>query len=189
MIKAIVFDCFGVLVTEYWFTFKRDYFGHDKALADKAAELMDHANAGLLSYGQFVDELAEMAKVTPAKVREYLGGNAPDEELLEYITKVLKPNYKIGMLSNASSNWLKKMLSEDQLELFDAISLSYETGMAKPDERAYQLIADKLGVEPEECVFIDDQERYATAAEEAGMQAITYLSFDQMEKELTRVLQ
>jgi FMN phosphatase YigB (HAD superfamily) len=188
MIKAIIFDCFGVLVTENWFRFKDTFFGDDPERGRKAAELMDQANAGLLTMDQFVDELAALAGVEGAEVRKYLDGNARDDQLLSFIAEELKPQYKIGMLSNASANFLQRMLTDEQRALFDAIDLSYESGIAKPSELAYVHIAEKLSVAPEECIFIDDQERHCSGAKDTGMRAIEYKNFTSLKADLGQLL-
>ena len=53
--------------------------------------------------------------------------------------------------------------------LFDAVVISAEVGMRKPEERIFQHAASLLGVEPQECVFIDDIEANVVAAEALGM--------------------
>lgn len=187
MIKAIIFDCFGVLVTEGWLPFKATHFGKDPDLNRQATELSHRANAGLISHDEFVEAIAGLAGLSGREVSEAIDVNVPNEPLLEYI-KQLKKHYAIGMLSNASGNWLAQLFTKEQVELFDAVGLSYELGAVKPDERAYEEIIDQLGVEPSECVFVDDQERHCTGAREAGMQAILYQDFDQFKEELEAIL-
>ncbi|HVS58384.1 MAG TPA: HAD-IA family hydrolase [Candidatus Saccharimonadales bacterium] len=184
MIKAIIFDCFGVLVTESWLAFKEEHFGHDKALSQEAADLMQQADAGLISHEDFVGQVADMAGMSSAEVNSILDRNVPNATLFDFIEKELKPHYKVGMLSNAAADWLEELFSKQQLGLFDAIALSYESGIAKPDERAYYQIAEKLGVEPEECVFVDDQERHCTGAQDAGMRAVLYTSVKDLKRQL-----
>jgi putative hydrolase of the HAD superfamily len=53
--------------------------------------------------------------------------------------------------------------------LFDAVVISAEVGMRKPEERIFQHAASLLGVAPPECVFIDDIEANVQAAEALGM--------------------
>jgi len=53
--------------------------------------------------------------------------------------------------------------------LFDAVVISAEVGMRKPEERIFQHTASLLGVDPQECVFIDDIEANVLAAEALGM--------------------
>lgn len=187
MIQAIIFDCFGVLATEGWLPFKERYFGHDPARMEQAGNLIQQANAGVISHHEFVRDIANLAGISERQVETMLRQNVPNEALFEYLRE-LKSNYKLGFLSNSSSNWLHDIFSPEQIALFDAIVLSYEAGMAKPDPRIYQLAAQKLAVEPAHCVFIDDQEWYATAAGDVGMSNIYYQNFEQMKLDLERIL-
>jgi putative hydrolase of the HAD superfamily len=188
MIKAIIFDCFGVLVTEQWLAFKDEYFGVNTPAAAEAAELLHQTDAGLLDYNEFLEQLAQKTGLAAQEIDERLSQNAPNRPLFEYIEKQLKPHYKIGMLSNAASNWLSELFTTPQLKLLDAIALSFESGVAKPDERAYTAIADKLGVAAEECVFVDDQERHCAGARDTGMAAVLYKNVAQATADLEKIL-
>lgn len=187
MIKAIIFDCFGVLVTEGWLSFKEKHFGTAPKLFARASELNRQADAGLISRSDFIDEIAKMAGLEANKVVEALTHNAPNEPLFAYIRE-LKPLYKIGVLSNASANRLDMLFTPEQIALFDAAVLSVESGFVKPHPEAYKKIAAELGIATGEAVFIDDQERHCTGAREAGMPAIVYRDFSQAKAELKAVL-
>lgn len=188
MVKAIIFDCFGVLTSDGWLPFKRKYFGHDKNLENQATDLNKQVDSGHADYNEFLEKVAELAHVPAKEARRAIEDNVADEELFAYIRKELKPRYKLGLLSNAGDNWLDELFSPEQVALFDAAALSYETGVVKPGKQAYAVIAERLGVQPEECVFIDDQERYCTAAREFGMQAVWYRGFEQMKQDLEPLL-
>lgn len=188
MIKGIIFDCFGVLASDGWLPFKNKYFGHDSKLFEEAGELNRQVDTGLKSHSEFIARIAEMAGVTEQKVVYYLEHNVPDEDLLGFITWELKPKYKIGMLSNAGGNWLNDIFTSDQISLFDAVVLSYDTGMVKPQPEIYKLGALKLGVKANECIFIDDQERYCVGAESVGMHAIKYDNLLQLKTDLIAIL-
>jgi putative hydrolase of the HAD superfamily len=188
MIRAIIFDCFGVLTTDGWLPFKRKYFSHDPVVEAEATDLNKRVDAGLMSYEDFMVAIANLAQVPYEEARKAVEDNVGDDELFDYIAGELRPKYKLGLLSNAGANWLDKLFAKEQVALFDAVALSYETSFVKPDPRAYLTIAKRLGVEPQECIFIDDQERYCTAAREAGMQAIVYTSSKQLQTELAPLL-
>lgn len=183
MIKAIIFDCFGVLTADGWLPFKNKYFGDDEELFDKASELNRKANAGLITYEDFVSQISKMAAVSEEKVRFSLEHNLPDDALFDYIAS-LKPKYKIGLLSNSSGNWLPSIFSDDQIKLFDAISLSFETGHIKPYPQSYRDILGKLGIEPAEAIMIDDQTRHCHGAQEAGLKAVLYEDLPQLKREV-----
>jgi putative hydrolase of the HAD superfamily len=188
MVKAIIFDCFGVLLTEGWLPFKQQYFGGNSELFEQASELRRQVDAGLLGYQDFLQQIAKLAGVPATTIRQAIEGNAPNNELFAYIATELKPHYKIGMLSNAGSNRVKELFTAEQLALFDEISLSFESGVVKPEPEAYRAMAEKLGVAPEEAIFIDDQERHCGGADAAGMQAILYKNIEQLHAELSKLL-
>ena len=187
MIKAIIFDCFGVLTTDGWLPFKKKYFGHDKNLLEKATRLNNLANSQLISYEEFLSGIAEISDTSSEKVRAIVENSVANEELLDYI-KNLKPKYKIGMLSNASANLLEQLFTNEQIALFDEIMLSYETGILKPETQAYHMIAKLLGAEPSQSIFIDDQQKHVEGALSAGMKSIFYENFPQMKGELEKIL-
>ena len=61
---------------------------------------------------------------------------------------------------------------EDFPELFDAVVISHEVGMRKPELRIFRHAAELIGLAPSMCVFIDDIEANVTAARECGMTGI-----------------
>lgn len=188
MIKAIIFDCFGVLTTDGWLPFKRKHFSNDPERELQATDLNKQVDAGLADYDQFLRDIAALAGVSVAEARVSIEDNVANQELFAYIRRVLKPRFKIGMLSNAGGDWIKDLFDKDQAELLGATSLSCQTGFVKPDERAYHDIANKLGVDPGTCIFVDDQPRYCTAAEAVGMRTVVYQSTEQCIRDIDRLL-
>lgn len=187
MIKAIIFDCFGVLAADGWSPFKRQYLADpEKALA--VAKIGKAVDEGERSYEDMISETARIANVTEQMVRVAVEHKVPNEALFAYITGVLKAHYKIGLLSNASYNVLKHLFTPEQVEAFDATALSYEIGLVKPSLEMFQAIADRLGVQPEECVLVDDQARHCAGAIAAGLEAIEYTSVEQCITELKKLL-
>ena len=179
-IKAIIFDCFGVLTTESWLEFKQLYFGADSDKMQRATEINKLLNTRLLSYEQGAAELAELAGIRVAEIHSMFRDVSLNKPLFHYIEHELKPKYKIGLLSNVSGSWVYTKFSEQQLNLFDAMVLSSDLGYTKPHRIAYEAIADRLGLLLEECLFIDDQERNTIGAQEVGMQAICYTDLEQL---------
>lgn len=185
--KAILFDCFGVLVTDGWLPFKNEHFGHDEKLFEQATDITAQANRGLIGQKDFINHVAELAGVPFEEVAHAVSRNVPNEELFAYIRE-LKKSYKIGFLSNIAANYLDRMFTPEHLELFDATSLSFENGYVKPQPEAYQAMAERLEVEPEDCVMIDDQQHNVAGARDAGMQGILYENFEQLKPELEAIL-
>lgn len=116
-----------------------------------------------------------------------LDDDSTNDKLFEFIAE-LKAEYKLGVLSNAGGDWLEQMFGKENAALFDSTALSYETKEVKPRPRAYEIIAERLGVDVTECVFIDDSEGYCSAARDCGMQAILYRGTDQCIAEIKQLL-
>ncbi len=177
-LKAVIFDCFGVLTTDGWKQIRTDIIKTDEDR--EMARYLDRAvNTGNMHYDDFVVQVATLADLSIEQARTQLNSHAANIRLFEYIRDQLKPHYKIGMLSNAADDWLGNMFEPWQVKLFDEIVLSYAVGTVKPQPDIYDLMAIKLGVSSEECLFIDDIERYVTAAVEVGMTGILFTDTDQ----------
>lgn len=188
MIKAVIFDCFGVLTSEGWQEFKETHFSDEKKLAE-ANRLNYLADQGKLNHEELLPMIAELASLTVEQARKEIDNYVPNKKLLDYIDNKLSGKYKIGMLSNVSDDWLEQIFVPGQLESFDAFALSYKIGIAKPDKRAFEKIAELLDVGLEECVFLDDSKFFADEATKYGMQGINYINFDDSILELERILE
>jgi len=175
MIKAVIFDCFGVLAHDGWLPFRMAHFAHDKQKFDEASDMNKQSNAGFIDYAEFLKQVAALAMISPEQARREIEDNPADASLFRYMRETLKPQYKIGMLSNASDYHLDDIFTSEQVTLFDEVVLSYEVGAVKPSPVMYQTIANRLGVLPEECIFIDDQALYAEAARQFGMHGIQFV--------------
>lgn len=72
--------------------------------------------------------------------------------------------------------------------LFDVVVISGEVGMRKPDAEIYLLTAERLGVDPSACVFVDDLRINVTAAAEVGMAGVVHHDVATTTEELTALL-
>jgi HAD superfamily hydrolase (TIGR01509 family) len=187
MIKAVIFDFFGVLAGRDDVSFRKTFLAKDPAKNAKARQLNDQLGLGKLSYDDFIDELAHLGEVSREKVLQYTEDYHPNEELLDFIKQSLKPSLKIAIISNAGQDWVLRILGEENLKLFDDIILSYKVALIKPQAEIYEMSARNLGVQEEECVFIDDILRYCQGAEQVGMNSIWYQGFGQFKQELDKI--
>ena len=188
MIKAILFDCFGVLTESKWEGFVAEI---NPSKAPSAHDLHTAFNLGFITYNDFAEGLIELTGIerstidTIFKNRQNYGKNT---RLLELI-KELHLKYKTGVISNVGSNWIREdFLTSDEIALFDDFVLSYEVQLGKPNPEIYRMALDHLNVEPHQAVFIDDNSSYCKAAEELGMRAILYKDFIQFKRELDGIL-
>lgn len=188
MIRAVVFDCYGVLTEDGWTPFKRKYIQGNDELEMQIRLLGRDVDTGKRSDADMLKEVARLTGVETQVVHKALAMQVPNEELLTWIKNELKPKYKIGMLSNAGHDVVADLFTGTP-ELFDAAVLSYREGIAKPDAQIFERTAQKLGVQPSECVFIDDQARFCEAAKTIGMQAVVFEDTKQCIADVQKILQ
>lgn len=188
MIKAVIFDCFGVLTESTHKLFYKTYFAEQPEKVEQALLLDDAANKGNISLDEFHSGLAELAGISEREVSDFVTRHLPNEDLLVYIQNHLKPGYKIGFLSNVADDLMDVLFTREQQALFDDVILSFQVGMTKPQTEIYKLSANRLGVEPKECVFVDDVQKYIDGAKVAGMQGILYTDFDNFKQEIEKIL-
>ena len=110
-----------------------------------------------------------------------------DHPLVEALA-VLRPRCKVGLLSNAGE--AARYAIEDILgvDLADDIVVSSHVGLAKPDVAIYRLAAERLGVDPRRCLFLDDLQDNLDGAVEAGMTAFRHVSTERTLHALAAVL-
>ena len=118
--------------------------------------------------------------------REYLG--TANTDLIEY-ARQLRPRYRTGILSNSFVGAREREQAAYGFEdLVDEIVYSHEAGMSKPDRRIYALVCARLGVRPEETVFLDDADQHVAGARQAGLHAVCYRDNNQAIEEIDKLL-
>jgi putative hydrolase of the HAD superfamily len=91
-----------------------------------------------------------------------------------------------GLISNS---WGRGIYDDDMIaELFDAVVISGEVGLHKPDPAIYLLACERLGVEPADAVFVDDLRENCDGAEAVGMAAVLHRDTADTLRELGRLL-
>lgn len=79
------------------------------------------------------------------------------DNIISFI-KNLKVNYKIALATNGVREWIYKKLNEYGIEsLFDAIVVSSEIKIRKPDPRPLYFTIRKMDINPNECIFVSDE--------------------------------
>lgn len=176
MIKAVIFDCFDVLVESSYKRFYRTYLSEKPEIVAEIQKLDEASCRGEMTQEDFYAGVAKLSNMETAEVRTQMRSSPVNIDLLEYIGSHLKPEYKVGFLSNVATDRMNELFTDEQQQLFDDVVLSYKVGLAKPDEKIFQLAATRLGVQPSECIFVDDSQRYVDGALMAGMESILFTS-------------
>lgn len=177
--QAFIFDCFGVLVgTGFWNVYKQ--LGGDLlADADFINNWLNKTNLAHSSPTEMAQAMANKLGVDIEAYHEaFRKDELPNEEVFEFIKSHLKPKgIKLALVSNATGDSVRRKIPPDKLALFDAVLLSGEVGLLKPDPTLFSLALQRLGAAAEETVFVDDHQAYVDGANKVGLHTILYRDF------------
>lgn len=96
----------------------------------------------------------------------------PRPGAVEVLEELRRRGYRLGLISVCSEE-VPQLWAETALaSRIDEPVFSCSVGVAKPDPRIYRIAAERLGVEPGACLFVDDQPSFVEGALEAGMDAL-----------------
>lgn len=110
-----------------------------------------------------------------------------DQELAAYIRR-LHNRVKTALLSNATLR-LESTLRELHIEdCFDVIIISALVGLMKPDPAIYNLTLQRLGIAPQQAVFVDDMPQNVEAAQTLGIHGIRFTTREAVIDELDALL-
>jgi len=149
------------------------------ALTDIAADFSKAIAERTRAFPEFAREL----HLFDERWVETIGG--PIEEnvaLLRRLKAARRPVYGLSNFASAKFAIARQMY--DFLREFDVCVVSGHVGVVKPDPRIYRILFERVGVEPEELVFVDDSLRNVEAARALGMAAIHYSPGVNLECEL-----
>ncbi len=170
--KAIIFDVDGTLVDrrDAFIRFcnylvdrygeANPYQGTREALIEYMVEIDENGYGGLENFIPRLSKLWEL----PHTIEEFVSERnevfgkmtTPYPELYEVLDS-LKGRYKLGIITNGYSTVQRdKINSVNIAEYFDDIIVSGEQAFAKPDPRIFNLSCDRLGVTPQEAVYVGD---------------------------------
>ena len=168
----IDWDSYVAVVTP-WLS---DAYAYDQLIT--ASENPVHAlERGECTVADFEQLLAERLVTTTGQkviadglLTRMLSASRPVPAMYEVLRDLRSRGIRTALLSNS---WGEGGYSrQDFPELFDAVVISGEVGMRKPEPRIFLHTAELLDLNPAECVFIDDLERNVTAAAGCGMTGV-----------------
>jgi epoxide hydrolase-like predicted phosphatase len=139
-----------------------------------ARDLLARLETGTLSSTDFEVEFAALLGVAPADLLQRMfGGMEADEAMIDGIRALRERGVRMAILSNSVGNaavYGRALLAE----LFDTVVISSEVGLRKPDPAIYELTAQRLGMAPDACVYVDDLAPNLKPARALGMATVLH---------------
>lgn len=117
----------------------------------------------------------------------YIRENPVIPKVIHLVDQLRKAGYRTAILSNTDAAHGVINLHRHIFEHFDEVLLSYQVGVRKPDSAAFRLLANRLDVELDEMVFVDDLQLNVDAANDIGANAVHFETYEALVPELIKL--
>jgi epoxide hydrolase-like predicted phosphatase len=181
--RGLLLDFGGVLTTDIWEAFDafcraeglpegtiRGLFRDDpEALAD-----LRRLETGSIDEAEFARRFGPRLGVADSEglIERMFAGLGPEQAMIDAVRSLRADGVRTGLISNS---WGTGIYDANLLdELFDAVVISGEVGLHKPQPEIYRLGAERIGVDPQDCIFVDDLRENVGGAEAVGMTGILH---------------
>ena len=195
--KGLLVDFGGVLTTNVFDSFRefclaegleRDAMGGLFRNDPEALRLVRGLETGSIGEDDFGERFGELLGVENrvGLVDRMFAGLQEDERMLGALRSARAAGIRTGLISNSMG--AGRYDRERFPELFDGVVISGDVGLHKPQPEIFLLGCEKVGLEPGECVFVDDLKENCAGAEAVGMTAVLHRGAETTIPELERLL-
>ncbi|MBS1863330.1 MAG: HAD family phosphatase [Actinobacteria bacterium] len=193
-IEAVVSDFGGVLTTPLMASFLALQDAHGVSAEDFGKAMRAAAKAGdgeiplfklekgEISEPEFLDQLRDGLEPLLGhrpelhRFREvFFEALDPNEPMIDLMRECKRSGRRMALLTNNVQEWeplWRTMLPVD--EIFETIVDSGWVGYRKPEPQIYEMTLERIGIQAEACLFVDDIEANCEAARELGFTAVHY---------------
>jgi epoxide hydrolase-like predicted phosphatase len=193
--RALIFDCGGVIfhfsphrVFDYW----AKASGQDASSLEQKfgfGKTYEEFERGEIDAAVFRDRIMEMLDLKLCDEdfdngwNSLYGGLVPG---IEQLLQDLQKNYRLVALTNTNEIHARKWLimCRPILNYFERVFSSHEIHARKPERKAYKIVLEYLGFDPDEVIFLDDNPKYVRTAAAMQIKSIQVASFAQMVRDL-----
>lgn len=139
-------------------------------------------------WGKVLNEMSRGDKLDEfLKFLKSLDQHKIDEHVLSLAKKLKTLGYKVGILSNNTSEKIEQMRKAGLMEIFDIVAVSTQIGFSKPEPEAFNIFIKQLNIKPTELIFIDDTEKSLEKSKEIGFYPIQYTGFAKLKSDLNEI--
>jgi putative hydrolase of the HAD superfamily len=207
-VKAVIWDFGGVFTTSPFDAFNR--YERERGLPADIIRRINSANPDTNAWARIERSEVDAATFDGlfAAEAQLLGHVIPGKDVLALLSGDLRPRvveafkackarFKVGCITNnaptgkgagMSSSSEKAVQIAEVFALFDHVIESSKAGVRKPDPRIYRMMCDTLGVQPSQCVYLDDLGINLKPARAMGMETIKVVSEDQLLADLSKAV-
>jgi len=196
---GLILDFGGVITTDFYgaltaFCVREglvpDAFEHALRDTSEGREALAAVERGQISQRTYEMIIARLLGVDDqGLLGRALADLKPRPEILDLVRRTRSAGIPVAALSNSWGGGRHNPYEGYDLDgMFDAVVISDQVGLRKPDPAIYLLAAEKIGVPPEGCVFVDDTTANLPAAGQLGMATVHFTGTDEDVTEIGRLV-
>lgn len=194
-IKSIIFDWGGVLIDDpnpglmqYCATALRV---SRETYIEAHSKFADGFQIGSVCEDEFWGKICSELNVPKPNIpslwaEAFEAAYVPRNSMFSMAASLQENGYRTAILSNTEVPAMQYFYQQ-QYDMFDVLVFSCAEGIQKPNRKIYELTLEKLGSQPRQSVFIDDNPKYINGAKEVGINTVLFENIDQVKEELNRL--
>lgn len=189
MIKAIIFDLNGIFIQSPKLSdrFEKDFRISSEIFLPKLSEIMDKVRQPKAdqSFSYWEPVLREWnINLSEQEFWKYwFEVEEPSERMISFAKELKNRGIKIFVLSNNFKERAEYYGHYPWMhEVIDKAYFSWQTGFVKPNIDAWKLVLSENDLQPEECLYFDDQDKNIKASEETGIKSFIFTKEEELER-------
>lgn len=189
MIKAIIFDLNGIFIQSPKLSdrFEKDFGISSEIFLPKLSEIMDKVRQPKAdqSFSYWEPVLREWnINLSEQEFWKYwFEVEEPSERMISFAKELKNRGIKIFVLSNNFKERAEYYGHYPWMhEVIDKAYFSWQTGFVKPNIDAWKLVLSENDLQPEECLYFDDQDKNIKASEETGIKSFIFTKEEELER-------
>ncbi|MGI6117585.1 MAG: HAD family hydrolase [Bilifractor sp.] len=198
-VKTVIFDIGNVLVSFHSRPFVRRAFGEDEKTASHVMDavfgsgLWNELDLGVIPEDEVLRMMIDRDPEYEKEIRRIYDSVGQiitrENHAIPWVRAVKKGGFRVLFLSNYSRHAMDSNPGAlDFLPLMDGGIFSCDVKLVKPDSRIYRLLMYRYRLNPEECLFIDDNPDNIAAADKLGLNTLRCLDFRQAQEDARDIL-
>jgi HAD superfamily hydrolase (TIGR01509 family) len=188
MLKAAIFDLNGIFLQSEKLSdrFERDFGVPTSDFLPKLSEIMDEVRQP--NAGRSFEFWEPVLKGWGVDFSEeefwdyWFSAEKVSEQMVTFARELRSKGIKVFILSNNFKERAEYYGHYPWVhDAVDKVYFSWQTGYVKPDSKAWSSILEEHQIEPESCIYFDDQEKNLKAAESVGISAFLFTTEEELE--------
>lgn len=194
MQKKIIFDYAGVITpTGNFSPFVDSYYRELNMSQDTLHEILrndwEKAKIGKINAQQYWKNISNKVGWPVRLLKERVFQTFPNNKDVLKTIKRLSLLHTTILMSNQIEGWIEEVFQPETIKDYFHYSFnSYQTGLSKPNLLAFTYLMQNVGGEPNEFIFIDDQEKNTRIAAKLGMNTILFCSETSLNNQISRLV-